>query len=328
MFRQRWADILSIASGQHRVAYTSEELRSRVLAAFDAPRAGWRTARYHSPDVLIDAPSVEAIRRRDYQLVLGEMHRAANPLLTSFYGEQPPSLEELLGYFERDLPEPRLVPVPSKDWPTLSTRSPLVLASPKDFLLAVFPDACGIPKSQAVSIGELVMEEMESGLIVRTRDGRLQFDIIEAFANILAPLVLNGFKILPPCPHTPRVTVDHLVVQREAWGFAPTEIPFAYGKTEADRFVAAQRWARAHGMPRHVFVKTPIEIKPFYLDFDSPIYVEILAKSVRRTGEANLAEPLITVTEMLPEHTALWLSDAEGQRYTSEFRFATLDLAT
>jgi hypothetical protein len=80
-------------------------------------------------------------------------------------------------------------------------------------------------------------------------------------------------------------------------------------------------------MPRQVFVKTPIEIKPFYLDFDSPIYVEILAKKVRRTGEASLAEPPITVTEMLPEHTALWLSDAEGQRYTSEFRFAALDLA-
>jgi hypothetical protein len=58
----------------------------------------------------------------------------------------------------------------------------------------------------------------------------------------------------------------------------------------------AQRWARAQGMPRYAFVKAPVEIKPFYVDFDSPIYVEILAKTVRRTGEANLAEPLITVT--------------------------------
>jgi Lantibiotic dehydratase, N terminus len=328
MFRERWADVLSMASGQHRVAYTSEELRPRVLAAFDAPHAGWRTARYHSPDVLIDAPSVEAIRRGDYQLVLGEMHLAANPLMTSFFGEQPPSIEELSGYFERDLPEPRLVPVPPKDWPTLTTRSPLVLALPKDFLLAVFPDACGIPKAQAVSIGELVVEENESGLIVRTRDGRLQFDIIEAFANILAPLVLNCFKVLPPYPHTPRVTVDCLVIHREAWGFAPAEMPFAYQKTEADRFVAARRWARAHGMPRYAFVKAPVEIKPFYVDFDSPIYVEIFAKAVRRTGEANLPEPLITVTEMLPEHRALWLQDAEGQSYTSEFRFVALDLAT
>jgi hypothetical protein len=125
-----------------------------------------------------------------------------------------------------------------------------------------------------------------------------------------------------------RVTVDCLVIHREAWGLAPAEIPFAYQKTEADRFVAAWRWARAQGMPRYAFVKAPVEIKPFYVDFDSPIYVEIFAKTVRRTGEANLAEPLITVTEMLPEHRALWLQDAEGQRYTSEFRFAALDLAT
>jgi len=193
---------------------------------------------------------------------------------------------------------------------------------------AVFPDACGIPKSQAVSIGELVVEENEGGLTVRTRDGRLQFDIIEAFANILAPLVVNSFKVLLPHPHTPRVTVDRLVIHREAWGSAPAEIPFAYQKTEADRFVAARRWARAQGMPRYTFVKAPVEIKPSYVDFDSPIYVEIFAKTVRRSGEANLAEPLITVTEIPPGRRALWLQGAEGQSYTSEFRLVALDLAT
>jgi hypothetical protein len=63
-----------------------------------------------------------------------------------------------------------------------------------------------------------------------------------------------------------------------------------------------------------------VEKKPVYVDFASPAYVEILAKIVRRTARAGEADQLIAVSEMLPAHGQLWLSDAEGQRYTSELR--------
>ena len=42
-----------------------------------------------------------------------------------------------------------------------------------------------------------------------------------------------------------------------------------------------------HGIPRFVFVKAPVEIKPLYLDLDSPIYMEILAKLIRRMSRES-----------------------------------------
>lgn len=232
-----------------------------------------------------------------------------------------------MSYFARDLPESHLVPVPSKDWPVVTTRTPLVIALPKDYLLAAFPDACGIPQEQAVPIGELVIEEVDGELIVHTRDGRLRFEIIEAFAGLLQFLAFNYFRILPSASHMPRVTVDRMVIQREAWSFTPAEIAWVHEKNEGERFLAARRWAHASGIPRWCFGKTPVEIKPFYIDFDSPIYVDLFARMVRRTEEANQPDAHISVSEMLPDHEALWLTDAEGQRYSSELRFVAFDLA-
>jgi Lantibiotic dehydratase, N terminus len=325
MFQKRWAEVLSISEEQRRINYTSEELLLAVQEAFTAPHAGWRTARYHSPDVLIDAPNIEAIKRGDYQFVLGELHFAVNPLLNPLWYLQHPKPQELLSYYEQDFPEPFLVPVPHKQWSRLTTRNPLVVALPKDFLLLVFSDASGLPQSQVVPIGELVVEDINNELVVRSRDGKLQFDIIEAFDSILTSLVIDSFKIFAQVPHLPRITIDCLVVQRESWGFLPTSIPFAELDTEEERFVAVRRWANDHGMPRHVFVKSPIEVKPFYVDFDSPIYVDILAKTIRKSIKDNPSS-LITFTEMLPAHDGFWLPDTLDQRYTSELRMVAFDL--
>jgi hypothetical protein len=66
-------------------------------------------------------------------------------------------------------------------------------------------------------------------------------------------------------------------------------------------------------------------MKPFYIDFSSPIYVNILAKMIRRTAETG-QDAEFAITEMLPSHDEIWLPDSKGQRFTSEFRIVALDL--
>lgn len=326
VFQKRWSDILSIPSGQRRITYTTKELKPRVLAAFDAPNPGWKSARYHSPDVLIATPCTEAIRCGRYQLVIGELHLASNTLRGSFFLAQCPFSEELFQALEFDLPEPRVVFTLPKEWPGLTSRTQTALVSPKDFHLLFAHNSLAAPESRVLSSGEFVVEDTDRGLAIRTRDRRLCFDAIEFFADTLSDLVVNRFKILRPRSHTPRITFDRLVVCRESWRFFPSEIPFAYDKSEADRFISARRWARAHGVPRFVFVKAPIEVKPVYVDFDSPTYVNIFAKIVRRTKERGSTDSLITVTEMLPGPDQVWLPDAQDQRYTSELRILAVDL--
>jgi len=327
VLQQRWSEILGIASGQRRVSYTSDELRSRVLSAFDAPAPGWRLGSYHSPDIMIAATSPDAIEREDFQFVMGELHMGFNTLRAPTFLQQHPSPTELFEAIERDLPEPCVVPIPPRHWPGITSRTTLALVPPKDFRLALSYDAAGFPQSQTLPIGGLVIERSGDGLIARTHDGRVCFDIIELFGELLSLSVVNLFSMLPSVGHTPRVTVDRLVACREAWRVTAHVMQFAYDKSEAGRFLGARRWMREHKMPRFVFVKAPAERKPFFVDFESPVLVNLFAKTVRRCLESDLADRLVTVSEMLPAPDQTWLPDAEGQRYTSEFRFVAIGAA-
>jgi hypothetical protein len=324
-FQRRWAEVLSLPAGQRRIEYGSAQLRRRVLAAFDASRPGWCYARYHSPDVMIVATSVDAIRRGEFQLVLGELHVGVNTTGSFYFLSQHPSPEESFRNLERDVPETRLVPVTPKDMAT--SRNFQVFLSPKDFRLEYTRDPSSVPRARALPIGALVVEEAEGGLVLRTRDAAMHFDLMDAFADVLSGLATNSFKLLRAERHTPRVTFDRMVICRETWRFAPDEMQFADEKEESSRFLAARRWARAHDMPRFVYVKTPVEIKPFYMDFDSPMLVDMFAKMVRQTVEDGTAGLMVSVSEMIPRLDQTWLPDAEGQRYTSELRIVAVDQA-
>lgn len=326
LFQERWAGVLELPPDAGRAAYECERLRPRVLKAFDAPRPGWKLARYHCPDLMIAADDLEAVRRGDYRLVVGELHVGLNTLGSSLFLSQHPRPAELFAALESDFPEPRLMPISPKSWPNTTSRTANLLLSPKDLRLAAAHDAIPEPGAETIPFAELVVEKSGAGLSARTRDGRLSFDLIEAFGDALSGLVVNSFKLLPPGGHTPRVTFDRLVVCREAWSFGASELEFAREKDEASSFVAARRWARRHGLPRFVFVKVPVEVKPFYLDFDSPVYVGIFARMIRRTAEQNSPDARVRISEMLPDVLQTWLSDADGQRYTSEIRVVALDL--
>jgi hypothetical protein len=197
----------------------------------------------------------------------------------------------------------------------------------KDFRLEFAANSDKVEVGHALPVGSLVIEEIEGELVVKTRDGKHQFDIVEVLADVLTGQVLNGFKLLRPARHLPRVKIDRLIVSRESWVYPASEMAFAYEKSGAARFANGRSWARAAHMPRFVFMKSPVEVKPVYVDFDSPIYVDLFAKIIRRTRESNSGNEQIAISEMLPRTDQTWLPDNEGQRYTSEFRIVAVDLA-
>ena len=325
ILQKRWANILKIPAGARRVQYSSAELRAGVQAAFKAPRPGWRAACYHSPDLMIAAESVEAINRGDYHLVLGELHIGGNTFKPTCFMSQHPEPEELVAALDLDLPEPRLIPVTPKSWPNMNSRTQPMLLSPKDFRLVISADAYSSPSSRVVPIGSVFVEDTSEGLVLRSRDGQISMDIVEACAEAFTGQIIQRFHILAAESHTPRVTIDRVTVCRETWRFSPADLSFAFEKDEAARFLAARRFARSHDLPRFVFIKVPVEVKPFYVDFDSPIYVDILAKMIRRTKEKGRADALVSVTEMHPRADETWLPDAEGEHYTSELRIVAVD---
>ena len=62
------------------------------------------------------------------------------------------------------------------------------------------------------------------------------------------------------------------------------------------------------------------------MDFDSPIYVDVLSKLIRAVSEKKSGDGKVTISEMLPGPDATWLPDKDGQRYTSELRIIAVDL--
>ena len=325
ILQKRWANILKIPAGARQVQYSSAELRPAVQAAFKAPRPGWRAACYHSPDLMIAATSVEAINRGDYHLVMGELHVGGNTFKPTCFMSQHPAPEELIAALDKDLPEPRLIPVTPKSWPNMTSRTQPMLISPKDYRFVISGDAHSSANARVVPIGSVFIEDTSEGLVLRNRDGQICMDIVEACAEAFTGQIIQRFHILASESHTPRVTIDRVTVCRETWRFPPAELSFAFEKDETARFLAARRFARAHDLPRFVFIKVPIEVKPFYVDFDSPIYVDILAKAIRRTKEKGAPDALVSVTEMHPRADETWLPDAEGNHYTSELRIVCVD---
>jgi hypothetical protein len=196
---------------------------------------------------------------------------------------------------------------------------------PNDFVYAPWSDPSPVPAARTLHVGDLVVADEAGTLVVRTRDGRRRFTCVEFFGSTTMRAANGIFSLLPPAPHQPRVTIDDMVVVREQWHLAASELAFARCGDPLDRYLECQQWARDRGMPSLVFVKMPDERKPTYVDLSSPLYVDQFAKAIRRVQRTDPAG-MVGVSEMLPTPHGAWLPDAAGRRYTCELRMVAVDL--
>lgn len=325
LFQRKWASILNLPEQQRRVQYTSQQLQAGVAAQFRAPHSGWQLGRYHNPDVLVAAASTDAIRQGNYQLVLGEFHMGFNSLLSSTLLHQHPNPDELRRQMQADLSGSRLIPLTSRQQSGQTARTQFMATAPEDIRLVFGADSWPIAEAHTLPISALVVVDTGRELYVETRDGQHRFDIIELFAYFIGAVILDKFKLVETRPHTPRIMIDKLVVRRESWRFPAETIEIGHEEDAAANFLALQQWQQAHELPRFVFVKSPLEKKPVYLDFDSPLYGRIFSRLVQQVQAAALPDSHLTLTEMLPTHEQVWLPDAAGGRYTCELRMVVWD---
>jgi hypothetical protein len=310
------------------VRLRAAEIADRVRKAFDEPGHGWGLARYASPDVFVLAEDAEAVARGDFELVLGEMHVGINTLTQSLFVMQHPDAAELIAETNRDFPGPRLMPMLPKESKALrwSTRSRPALTRSMDYLVGVVDYTADPHRPRTLAGADVLVEDHGGALVAVLPDGEV-FALLDVFGHALTNQVMNRFAVQPDHGHTPRITVDKMVLSRETWRFPAGTLAFAAEKSEARRFVAARTWREEQELPRFVFVVSPAEPRPFYVDLDSPVYVNILAKAIRRLSKAGPAA-VLTVSEMLPSPEQAWLTDEQGARYCSELRFVAVDQTT
>jgi hypothetical protein len=275
---------------------------------------------------MLAAENEGAIRRRDLLYVLGEVHAGKNTLCHAALVEQHPSRHDLVEATQWDLAASCFKILNTQADPTTTVRTSDGVLRPADYFLATTPDAVAPSGYDSHPISALVLNERDEAIeVLSLADGR-RFHILEAFSDLLFAFVMNKPSWVPPLRHAPRVLIDKLVIHRETWRFRKGELDFAAKKDEACRFLATRRWIKSHGLPQKAFVKSSLEVKPFYVDLESPVLVEIFCRAIRRmNSSAGEGEELI-FSEMLPGPQQLWLRDAAGASYTSELRFAIVDL--
>jgi hypothetical protein len=324
-FQRRWAEILKLPEDGREVRLRSEDLADRVAELFPPRPLPWATAIHHSPDFMLAAADEGAVERGEHLYVLGELHISFNTMESRLFVQQHDNPETMLAAARSDLGARRIYSIPSREVPGVSSRvsPPSALLSP-DYTYWTLHLEAAAPPGPIIPAADLFVHREGDRLIVRAGSGGFEAPLERVFGEQLSAATLNGFKPVSHGTHTPRITIDRLVIAREAWRFRADDLAWAAVKNEADRFLAARRWRLEQGLPDRAFYKVPVEDKPTFVDFRSLVYVNILAKSIRRTVEEQ-PEGSLSFTEMLPDQPELWLRDASGARYTSEFRFLAVD---
>lgn len=322
-FQEKWQKILKLPKDEKTVAYTSDELTDAVNEEFFADVPGWSVAKYNSPDIMISARDTDHIEKGDFQYILGELHVGVNTLMNTMFLRVHENPAQILECLFKDFPHPRFIIVPPKEMVT-SRNYPLFNLA-KDYYLGFTKDAVDLGKGNYLEISDLIVEKVDGELFVFTRDKKNKFPMQTVFADILSGICTNLFKMTASDKHTPRITIDKLIVQRETWRFSLSDLNFAFEKEESERFLAAQLWRREAGLPRVVFLKLAGEIKPFYLDFDSPFLLENVCKNIKHLTEQDDGSTTAVFSELMPDFENLWLTNKKDEHFTSEFRFVFVD---
>jgi Lantibiotic dehydratase, N terminus len=323
-FLRRWSEVLGLADAADmpRLELSTEALLSKVDAAFPAAAPGWATARIHSPDLHICAPSAEAAARGDFTIVLGELHMGLAAFDTHFFAVGHPAPGELIEAMRHDVPASRVALAVPHGWPRTTAREAEWLTGPADVQLG-FTAAPGIDRARRLPLAAVTVVPDGGRLVARAADGRT-WPLVEMFTGLLWMHAFDTWKLAGSGPHTPRVTVDGLVIARETWRTTARATGLVGVTGEQARYLAVRRWRAALGLPERVFIRLDTETKPCYLDLTSPLYARILA-TMLTTACRDGADPALAVAEMLPDSNQSWLPDRAGNHYTSELRIQLRD---
>jgi hypothetical protein len=286
-------------------------LAARARSAFADWLPAWGFSRNQSLDIQIAARDEHSIQAGDYLAVVGDSHPGTNPLRQGVFAHRHPApdrFQELCGR-EVAAAQPFLLP----PWgPGLNAEARGVPVLGDDAIhIAMGPDSAAPSGHRTWQATELWVE---SGGDLVDAAGELRLPLTDVFS---VPIFVSGVRRWDPTPageHASRLVVGKVVMRRESWSVPGSQVP-----AEADELAA---WGRDRGMPRRVFVKTPLERKPFYLDLESPVLRRIATRHIRQS--AGEGEP-VRFTEMLPGPEECWLVDPDGRHYTSELRLVAFD---
>ncbi|MEV5606277.1 lantibiotic dehydratase [Streptomyces sp. NPDC052299] len=326
-FIERWTQVLGLnesTTGLAELRLSADALAQRVRERFPASAPGWDGGRVHSPDLHICASSPQAVNDGDYVMVLGEMHAAAGTMEGHLFGwslDDPASVVERLA---ADQGKDRIIPLFPKVWPRNAGRTVPFEHSVNDTFLA-FSSVPGADLDRTTSIAAIDLS-LRGDRVWASMEGR-EFPLVHVLSAFLSMANIDALKLVSAGEHTPRISVDRLVLFRETWRTTAEATDLLPVRSEAEEFLAARRWRQRNNLPERCFVKISTETKPFYVDLTSPLFVSSLGSALRAARKSARENDVVsvTVTEMLPAPEQAWVPGPDGESFFGEVRMHIVD---
>lgn len=313
-YQAQWQAILIPDGDVRPIRRKVAEVADRAAESFRIATT-WTRSVYFSPDVLIAARGPEAIEQGILHGVLGEVH-ITNSLLWSALFAQHPDQRSVIDALAADAEGQTVMSVqqPKAGW---IARMNVAAHAPSAWRYEYEADLPSLAGCRAAPAGKFFAAQRDGVVKLCARDGSVEVDAVELFVGPVCRQVNRIVaEFLPRSSHQQRIAIGDLVIARERWYLMPGMMPFLQARDPARCYAAARAWAGECRMPDAVFYKSPAERKPCYLDWRSPLYVEIFVKLMKRLRP----DAQIRIEEMLPSFDELWLTDALGASYTSELR--------
>ena len=309
-----WQEQLGGRAGERDITLRDDDLdflrrrfEVRRMRSFDNP----------APDFQVISPSTEALCRGDFTLLLGEIH-ADFVLWENCFFMWCPDVAALRRDYLRSGHGPALL---FSDYWGKSPAHTLVRAAETtgDWTTCGVNRVAGV---RALRSAEVFVDATDDDVIARDAEGRVLGSLVHQW---LVADNTHQIELLGTGDHAPRLRVGRVVVQRERWRLIPSdELRAEVSDIGVNAVVALRRLRRILGLPEECFVRPRLPLrlskhkdaKPTFVDFRSPLSLEIFAGLIRHYGE-------LSISEMLPDSRSCWLNGG-GEHYSFELRLQTL----
>jgi len=134
-----------------------------------------------------------------------------------------------LGISRRDRSAHRVdAPQPARDQPSAAPAHLVRLTGDWALWRTVCLRGAGFGVHLLAALGDADLASAADALMrVRRRDGSFERGLLEVVGHLISSTAINCHDMMPPGPHTPRVTIDDLMVSRERWALPAAGPAFA-----------------------------------------------------------------------------------------------------
>jgi hypothetical protein len=270
-----------------------------------------------SPDIFLGSPSTHHIEKGEAIIYLGEMH---HHLFTMFY-ETSVFFCPWQEHYRRQvrhvlealaLPKTPLYLMVKRD----SKLFPAELDGTKVYFQeAIQENGC----STSVSIHDLCVAEKDGEVVLQNANNGLLYVfpghiVKDPSYEFLSIFTFPKIDYIPAAvgDKWPHIIWNGIVYQRKGWHLKEEDLRPLLNSSGFDLFWSAYQFKEKHEMPSCIFVRHPLEKKPFFVDFQNFFLLEMFQHFLRAAQD-------VWVSEFAPNEEELWFKIGEDA-YCCEFR--------